>query len=162
MIATLILPLPVRPVVQDTTPALLARGLERVFGDIPVVTEEVVSVHLVVDLVGTGSLGPLDLRRLVHRLLVDDGSSFGDAEEVFEEETPRLGGIHWRCCKSTHREEERQYGGEKKHCHGFGSGEVEVEDGGRSGWKKKGREGRDDGAYILTLGVMLKDLRHRD
>jgi hypothetical protein len=54
----LIAPLPKRPVVQHPTPSLLARPLELVLGHIPIVTKNVEGVHLVVDLVGAGGLGP--------------------------------------------------------------------------------------------------------
>jgi hypothetical protein len=60
-----IIPLPVRPVVQHVTAALLAVRLELVLGHVPVVAEQVVRVHLVVDLVGAGGLGAQGLPGLV-------------------------------------------------------------------------------------------------
>jgi len=54
----LIAPLPKRPVVQHATAALLARPLELVLGDIPIIAKDVEGVHLVVDLVGASRLGP--------------------------------------------------------------------------------------------------------
>jgi hypothetical protein len=130
--AILILPLPVRPVVQDTAAALLAGGLDGVFGGIPVVAEEVVRVHLVVDLVGAGRRGALRFGGSVGRLFArvgfggDESCLFrflhvlrlGDteaAENVVQRPPLALGGIHGRCCEGTRREEDKQEVGDEAH-----------------------------------------------
>jgi hypothetical protein len=69
----IIIPLPVRPVVQHATAALLAVRLELVLGHVPVVAEQVVRVHLVVDLVGAGCLRAQGLLGLVDGVEVGVG-----------------------------------------------------------------------------------------
>jgi hypothetical protein len=142
--AILILPLPVRPVVQDTAAALFARLFEGVFGDVPVVAEEVVGVHLVVDLVGAGRRGALDFGGLVGRFFArgrfggDESCLFcrlrlGDAEaaeNVVEGGRLVPGGIDGRCCEGTRREEDKQEFGDEEHLCCCCDSEDEVEDGG--------------------------------
>ena len=168
-----VIPLPVRPVVQDTAGALFAGLLDRVFGDVPVVAEEVERVHLVVDLVGAGRRGLLDLGGgLVNRLFdrggfIEGGIGFGSLVHLVRQTDNLLpvglGGDHGGRCEGAGREEDKQEGGDEEHCCRVWLVRMKWKmEGGVDGRRKKERRGRDEGAYILIAMLMLKGLHHRN
>ena len=168
-----VIPLSVRPVVQDTAGALFAGLLDRVFGDVPVVAEEVERVHLVVDLVGAGRRGLLDLGGgLVNRLFdrggfIEGGIGFGSLVHLVRQTDNLLpvglGGDHGGRCEGAGREEDKQEGGDEEHCCRVWLVRMKWKmEGGVDGRRKKERRGRDEGAYILIAMLMLKGLHHRN